>query len=650
MQSLWYGGDYNPDQWPREVWDEDVRLMRRAGVTVVTVGVFSWAKLEPTDGTFEFAWLDDVLDLLHRAGIRVDLATATASPPAWLVMAHPDVLPVTESGVRLGFGSRQHYNPSSATYRRYATRLVRMLAERYGSHPALQAWHVNNEYGCHVSRDYSAESARAFREWLASRYGSVARLNEAWGTAFWSQAYGTFAEVEPPRAAPTFLNPMHLIDFDRFSSDALLECFLMEAEILREVTPGVPLTTNFMGFFKPLDYWLWAPHLDFISDDHYPDPADPAAAPYAAMMGDLMRSLGSGRPWILMEQAPSAVNWRVQNAAKPAGMHRRLSLQAVARGADGIMQFQWRQSAVGSEKFHSGMVPHAGQDSRVFRETVALGAELASLADLRGARLAAQVAILFDWPSWWAVEQDAVPARLSYLEIVSRWYRELWGRGVLVDFVAPEAALDDYALVIAPATAVLSTKARESLSAHVASGGHLVVGYQTAILDPDLHVIGDGYLGELQTTLGLWIEEFAPPAAGSLSGTPRPDLRLDGLAAGPASEWGEVVRVTSADVRATFVGGMLHGQPAITHNTAGAGTAWYVATAPIHLGEVVEAVLTDAGLDFGNLPENVEVVTRGTKIFVLNHGAVSVEIEIEGQSTRVEAGDVLVLTRSEGDQ
>jgi hypothetical protein len=328
MNRLWYGGDYNPEQWPRDIWDDDVRLMQKAGVTVATVGVFSWAKLEPEDGRFEFEWLDDILGRLHAAGIRIDLATATASPPPWLSLAHPDILPVTAEGVTLGVGSRQQYSPSSTSYRRYADRLVRAIAERYGSHPGLHAWHVNNELACHVPHDYSDESAAAFRVWLERRYGSIDALNEAWGTSFWSQGYGSFAEVMPPRAMPTFPNPTQLLDFDRFSSDAWLGVYRAEAAILREVAPSVPITTNFMGFFKHADYWAWAREMDVVSDDHYVDPADPAAPAFAGMTRDLMRSLGGGAPWILMEQSTSAVNWRERNAAKPAGMHRLLSLQA----------------------------------------------------------------------------------------------------------------------------------------------------------------------------------------------------------------------------------------------------------------------------------------------------------------------------------
>jgi len=639
MDRLWYGGDYNPEQWPSDVWDDDVRLMQRAGVTVATVGVFSWALLEPEDGRFEFAWLDDVLDRLHAGGIRVDLATATASPPPWLVAEHPDIRPVTADGVPLGIGSRQSYSPSSATYRRYADRLVRAIAERYGSHPALEAWHVNNELACHVRHDYSAESGAAFRAWLEAKYGSIDELNRAWGTAFWSQHYGSFAQVEPPRAMPTFVNPTQALDWDRFSSDAWLGVYRAEAAILRAVAPGVPITTNFMGFFPGADYWAWAEEMDVVSDDHYVDPADPAAAAFAAMTRDLMRSLAGGAPWILMEQSTSAVNWRARNAPKPPGMHRALSLQAVARGADGIMQFQWRQSAAGAEKFHSGMLPHGGEDTRVFRETVALGSELAGLADVVGSRLSARVAILFDWDSWWAHEQQATPSRIDYVRTVFRWYRELWRRGVLVDFARPEAPLDAYDAVVVPAAVVLTPAARQELARFAHDGGRLLVTYQSAILDEDLHVVLGGYLGELRETLGLRVEEFAPPAEPSLSGGPVPSLSIAGLAAGDAHAWGEVVRTTGAEVLATFTGGMLDGMPAITRHATGSGTAWYVATEPDDLAAVLDAVLAGTGVAPATAPPaDVEIVERGGRRFVLNHGDAPVVVdgvEIEGHGAVV---------------
>jgi beta-galactosidase len=359
------------------------------------------------------------------------------------------------------------------------------------------------------------------------------------------------------------------------------------------------------------------------------------------MTRDLMRSLGGGRPWILMEQSTSAVNWRRRNAAKPPGMHRVLSLQAVARGADGVMQFQWRQSAAGAEKFHSAMLPHAGEDSRIFRETVALGEELATLADLVGTRLTAKVAVLFDWDSWWALEQQATPAELSYVAIVLRWYRELWRRHVLVDFARPDADLSGYAVVIAPATQVLSTAAQQNLAGFVRGGGRLVASYQTAVLDERLHVLLGGYLGALRETFGIRIEEFAPPAEPSMSGGPVPALTIAGLAGGSAQEWGEIVRTDGAEVLATFAGGMLDGLPAITRNRTGDGIAWYVATAPDDLGAVVDAVLEGAAVEpaLPHAVDGVEAVRRGDRLFLLNH----TDRPVEAGGHRLEAHGAAVV-------
>lgn len=635
-----YGGDYNPEQWGPAVWREDVELMNRAGVDLVSVGIFSWARIEPRDGEFDFAWLDEVLDLLHAGGIRVDLATATASPPPWLARSHPESLPVTEDGVTLSPGSRQAYCPSSPVYRRYAARLVEALVDRYAGHPALALWHVNNEYGCHVSHCYCDASAVAFRAWLERRYGSIEALNDAWGTAFWSQHYAAFDEILPPRAAPTFKNPTQLLDFDRFSSDELLDCFRAEAAIIRSRS-GLPITTNFMGFFKPADYWAWAQEVDIVSDDSYPDPADPLSPIYGAMQRDLMRSLGGGKPWLLMEQSPGAVNWRERNAAKSPGQMRAWSYQSVARGADGILFFQWRQAAAGAEKFHAGMVPHGGTDTRVFREVERLGAELRALSErgvLLGASVTAPVAIVFDWESWWAIEQPASPTAVSYLEGVFAWHRSLFGAGVTVDFVRPTDPLGSYRIVVVPSLFVASDAQLAALDAYAEAGGTLVVGYLTGILDPDLHARTGGYLGPLRRTLGVWVEEFAPPAAPDLAARgggepPRLAVRGDVIGgAGSAALWGEYVRVETAEVRAVFEGGALAGQPAVTRNAAGSGEAWYVATQldEVARATLLDALLSSAAVDRSPAIAGVEFVRRGSWTVVVNHRDTKVTLELLG--------------------
>lgn len=326
-----------------------------------------------------------------------------------------------------------------------------------------------------------------------------------------------------------------------------------------------------------------------------------------------------------MEQTPAAVNWRQRNMTLPPGEHRNLSLQAIARGADGIMQFQWRQSRAGAEKFHSGMVPHAGADSRIYRQTVALGADLASLTDIIGAKQHAKVALLFDWDSWWALEQEVTPGSLTYVDIVLRWYRELWKRGILVDFVPPSADLSRYALVIAAATHVLPISAQENLAQWVSTGGRLVVGYQSAILNEDLHVILDGYLGALRKVLGVRIEEFAVPASTGIV----PNLRLTGLAEGATADWAESVIAEGAEVRSRYAGTWLDGHAAITRNAFGEGRAWYVSTAPENLGAVVAEALEDAGIDWRHpaLPDNVEIVSRGRRTFLINHTADSQTVD-----------------------
>ena len=361
LPALGFGGDWNPEQWPSQVWDEDLRLMREAHVNLVTLGVFSWAYLEPTPGQYEFGWLDTVLDKCLDAGIAVDLATATASPPPWLGHRWPESLPVTDDGVRLVYGARQQYCPSSAPYRDRALALTERMASRYADHDAVVMWHVGNEYGAHTPACWCDISAEAFRDWLAKRYDTLDELNAAWSTAFWSQRFSDWSEVIPPRRTPYFPNPTHQLDFKRFSSDALLELFKAERDIIRTHSPvDKPITTNFMRFFPHADYWDWARAEDVVSDDWYPDLADPLSHVEGAAGADLMRSLGDGQPWLLMEQAVSAINWRTVNPPKSGGAYRRWSLQQVARGADAVLHFQWRAAAGGAEKWHSAMLPHAG--------------------------------------------------------------------------------------------------------------------------------------------------------------------------------------------------------------------------------------------------------------------------------------------------
>jgi beta-galactosidase len=630
-----YGGDYNPEQWPEDIWPEDVTRMREAGVTMVSLGIFAWSRLQPAEGEFDFGWLDRIIDLLHEGGIAVDLATATASPPPWATSTYPEMLPQDANGSTYWPGSRQQFAPSSPVYRRLAAELVTALAERYTGHEAVVMWHVNNEYGCHLNADYSDAARDAFRVWLAAKYGSVETLNGAWGTAFWSQIYGSFDEIFPPRKAPYSHNPAQLLDFHRFTSDALLECYRMERDIIRAAGATQPITTNFMGAFKPADYWRWAAEVDVVTDDCYPDPNDPESFRAGAFQRDLMRSLKPQVPWLLMEQSSNALSWRPSNAPKAPGQMRALSMQAIARGADGVLFFQWRQSRSGSEKFHSAMLPHAGTRTRTWREIVALGAELSELPTLPAGSRDSRVAIVLDWENWWALENPDHPVVLDYLALVQNWHFALHRQHVQVDFVRASADLSGYRLVIAPQLYLLRADGAASLSAFVGSGGHLLVTAFSDLVDEDERFRPEGFLTQLGSLLGIWVEDFgalvAPGAAGPGQSTAPLGSPLGSVT---GTFLAEEIHPTDADVLGRFTGGRLDGQPAFTQNDVGAGRAYYLATIPDAAGAVTITahLLAEAGIDpvLPGLPAQVEAARRGDVVTVINHGETAVDLVLPG--------------------
>ncbi|WP_350347517.1 beta-galactosidase [Agromyces sp. G08B096] len=633
-----YGADYNPEQWPEEIWPDDVARMREAGVTMVSLGIFSWARIQPREGEFDFAWLDRVIDLLHEGGIAVDLATATASPPPWASAAYPEILPRDEDGSIFWPGSRQQFAPSSPVYRRLAGELVAAIAGRYAEHPAVVMWHVNNEYGCHLNFDYSDAARDAFRRWLRDRYAGIDELNAAWGTNFWSQRYSSFDEILPPRKAPYSRNPGQMLDFRRFTSDMLLECYLMEKELIRAAGATQPITTNFMGAFKPADYARWAEHVDLVSDDCYPDPNDPESFRAAAFQRDLVRSLKPDVPWLLMEQATNALNWRPTNAPKAPGQMAALSAQAIGRGADGILFFQWRQSRAGAEKFHSAMLPHAGTDTRTWREVVALGDALAALPELPAGARDARVAIVFDWENWWAVEASDHPQNgLDYLAVVQRWYRALHRRHVQVDLVPAARVGEGYDLVVAPLLYLLREADAAALTGFVEAGGHLVAGPFTDIVDEYDRFRDGGFLTQLRGILGVDVEDFGAlvaPDAPAASPGERTAPFSGPFGAAVGTLLAEELRVTDASVEAFFTGGRLTGRPALTVRDTGRGSARYLATVPDEAGvqAVVDHVLAAAGVEpvVPELPADVEAMRRGDVLTVVNHGPERVSATVAG--------------------
>ena len=643
MPHILYGGDYNPDQWPERVWEEDVRLMQEAGVNLVSLAIFSWSRIEPYEGRYELAWLDRVMDLLHAGGIAVDLATATASPPPWLSRHHPEMLPVTIDGVRLWHGARQHYCPSSPVYRGASKRLVEQMASHYASHPALAMWHVGNEFGCHVAACYCDVSAEAFRKWLEARYGSIEDLNRAWGTDFWSQRYSDWGEVLPPRRTPTWPNPSQQLDFMRFSSDELLACYDIEPEVLTEHSPGVPVTTNFMRFFKPMDYWKWAEREDIVTDDVYQDPSDPEAAMRAAMAGDLMRSLGRGRPWVLMEQTSSRVNWRDVNVAKAPGQMRLWSYQAVARGADGVMFFQWRQSRAGAEKFHSAMVPHGPvSSSPVWKEVKQLGQELRGLDAVSGSRVNADVAIVVDWESWWALELPSKPSiRIRQESQLEEYYRPLFAANVVADFARPSDDLSRYKLVLVPNLYMVGDEGAAALTSYVRNGGTLVMGFFSGIVDSFEHIHLGGYPAPFADMLGLRVADWLPLADSEVV-----EVVFAGGGKGHGDLWSELIEPSGANVMASFAGGRVDKRAAVTKHEFGKGAAYYVGTRLDQgsMARVLRTVWTDAGVRPElEAPAGVEVMRRTdghrSILFLLNHRASAVDVPLAQAGTNLIDGN-----------
>lgn len=597
-----FGGDYNPDQWPQSVWDDDIRLMREAHVNTVALAIFSWDRIQPEEHRWDFDWLDLIIDKLGHAGIAVDLASATATAPLWLYEAHPEVLPRDKYGHVVGPGARQSWSPNSPVFREYALTMCRKLAERYGRNPYVVSWHMGNEYGWNNREDYSDDAQRAFRDWCRRTYGSIDALNAAWGTTFWGQEIHDFDQVLIPRymGADAMVNPGQQLDFERFGNEALLDFYKAERDAIAQICPDKPFTTNFMISTDqcPMDYAQWASEVDFVSNDHYFHEGA-LHLDELSCSDALVDSLALNRPWYVMEHSTSAVQWKPLNARKRKGELTRDALAHIGMGADAINFFQWRASAFGAEAFHSAMLPHAGEDTALFREVCTLGHTLEQLADagLTGSRLQrSDTAILFDAQSQWATRSQTLPSRkLDHWHDVRDWYQAFLNTGMRADVVPLAYDWSGYHTIVLPTVLMLSDADTRRILDFAQAGGTVVIGYATGLVDEHFHVGLGGYPGAgqglLRSMLGIRGEEFniiGPQADGdadaiALTTAEAVSDPTNSHTTATSRLWQNVISVTDphAQTLAFYHGDAaddwdLDGVPAITRNRAGKGIAYFL--------------------------------------------------------------------------
>ena len=635
LPDIYFGGDYTPEHFPKEVMEEDMRLMKKAGVNIATINVFTWGQLQPNEETWTFQWLDEVMDTLAENGVYADLGTATASTPAWMAKKYPEILPVDEKGLHFYHGSRQCFNPNSPKYRELSAVLVRKLAERYKDHPALCMWHVNNELSHQVNYDFSEITTNKFRNWCKDKYGTCQNLNKTWGLHFWGNTIYQWDELMPPMRTAHQVNTSLLLEWKRFTNECYMEVAQYEIDILREVTPDVPITTNFLYEFKTLDYFAWAEMIDFISVSSFPDPKTTNHPGEAALSHDIMRGL-KDQPFVLLEQAPSQLNWRLANVNKKPGVMRLWSHQGMAHGSDSFLFFQWRASVHGSEKFHSAMVPHSGENSRIFREMTELGNELPNLKEVVGSDVQADVAMVLDYNNWWTAEFTPGPtALLKYLENLQAYHYPLHEQNITTDIIPYDRDLSKYKVVIAPLLYMVKPGFAESIEKFVSDGGTFITTFFSGVVNEYDEVFRGGYPGPLSDVLGLKVEEFE-----AMKPYINNSLVTNGSLPNVSGEfesrlWCDILQLGTARSLAEYGSDFFKGTPALTVNNFGKGKAYYVATLPSNefMRPFLKQVCAEQAVTpVLQAPEKVEAVIRSNKdnkyLFVMNHNYEAVEVTL----------------------
>lgn len=612
-----FGGDWNPEQWPEDTWEHDLDMLEDAHINEVTINVFSWALLQPAEDRYDFSMLDKIVALLVKHDFNIVMATGTAALPGWMVRLHPETIRTEQNGTRHVFGGRHNFCPTSPYFRKASRALAAHVAERYAGTSGLVAWHVCNEYGGGGGLCYCDHCAEAFRTWLKNKYGTVEALNKAWCANFWSHTIYDWGDVVPPVSYGDGISDAKCVvsglqmDYRRFQNQAQLACYTNERDAIRAYDAATPITTNLMGTFKDLDYFEWAKEMDVVSWDNYPGMDTPPS--FTAMCHDLMRGIGGNKPFMLMEQTPNQQNWFPFCKVKRSGEVRKLSWQAVSHGADTVQFFQMKQSIGGCERFHGAVIAHDGtEQSRVFKETAALGGELDRIGKrIMGSEIRAKVAIMFDWQSYWSLEGCVGPtAGFSYPNEVHRFYRAFWRRNVPVDIIESTTPLDklkQYDLAVAPALITVLPGVAETLESYVSEGGSFITGYMAGIHDEHDLVVPGGYPGKLRDLMGVWVEEIDALA-------PDETIEVHGDAVDAKGEIvASIIHREGARRLAAYGGGEFYaGHSALTVNTYGKGKAYFVGTPLDETGmsAFMAPIIKELGLKPLDTPEDVSLSVR----------------------------------------